>query len=139
MSAGSTLVLRVYYEDTDASGVAYHTSYLRWFERGRTEWLRACGYGQQQLMQEHGVAFTLAEIQVRYRSPARLDDALEVHTAVLKLGRASLSFRQTLHGADGALLTEAEARVACVDSVRFQPIALPPDLLASLRHAELAN
>lgn len=139
MTASATLTLRVYYEDTDASGVAYHASYLRWFERGRTEWLRALGFDQQQLMREQGIAFTISDLSIRYRRPARLDDLLQVQTEVVKFGRASLQFRQRLSGPQSLLLSEAEVRAGCVDSVRFSPIALPAAILHRLRGPELAD
>ena len=79
------LQLRVYWEDTDASGVVYHANYLKWAERGRTEWLRALGGEQQRWIVEAGIAFTVAEMTVRYRRPARLDDRLEVRTRPLRV------------------------------------------------------
>ncbi|SEQ61454.1 acyl-CoA thioester hydrolase [Solimonas aquatica] len=139
MSQLSSLQLRVYYEDTDASGVVYHANYLRYFERGRTEWLRAHGYDQQALMREQNIAFTLAELQIRYRLPARLDDRLQVQTEVSRLGRASLQFAQRVLRQDGVLLCEAQAKVGCVDAQRFAPLALPSAMLDRLRGAELAD
>jgi len=121
--------IRVYYEDTDASGVAYHANYLRWFERARTEWLRARGYGQERLRVEEGVAFTVSTIEVEYRKPARLDDELQVQTRVAELRRASLIFEQSLLRADGQLLSTARVRIACVDAATFRPKALPPGII----------
>jgi len=122
--------LRVYYEDTDASGVAYHANYLRWFERARTEWLRAQGYGQEQLRTELGVAFTVAGLEIAYLRPARLDDELEVVTMVAERRRASLRFEQQLRrpGQPGAVLARVSVRVACVDAGRFKPCAMPEAL-----------
>lgn len=118
--------LRVYWEDTDASGVVYHANYLRWFERARTEWLRARGFDQETLRVRDGVAFTVADLSIRYRRPARLDDALEVRLEVPELRRASLGFRQGLYRlADGELLAEASVRVGCVDAASFRPRPLP--------------
>jgi len=122
--------VRVYYEDTDASAVAYHANYLRWFERARTEWLRGRGYGQEALRVEAGVAFTVSKIEIDYRKPARLDDALEVHTRIAELRGASLIFEQRLCRPGSAeALTTARVRVACVDAVTFRPKALPAGLL----------
>jgi len=131
MSAGSVFVFpaRVYYEDTDASGVVYHANYLRWFERARTEWLRALGLGQEQLMRQLAVAFTVANIEIDFRAPARLDDALEVHTAVPLMRRASIVFEQTLYRAgESQLLARAKVRVGCVSSTDFRPMPLPEAL-----------
>jgi acyl-CoA thioester hydrolase len=88
--------LRVYWEDTDASGVVYHANYLKWFERARTEWLRALGYSQDKLMTEVSIAFTVASIEILYRRPARLDDEVEVFTSIAELKNVSLTFSQVL-------------------------------------------
>lgn len=124
------LPLRVYYEDTDASAVAYHASYLRWFERARTEWLRGRGYSQELLRVDAGVAFTVSKIEIEYRKPARLDDQLEVLTRVAELRRASLIFEQELRRAGAVeVLAFARSRVACVDAATFRPKGLPAGLL----------
>lgn len=119
--------IRVYWEDTDASGVVYHANYLRWFERARTEWLRARGYDQESMRTQLGVAFTVAGLEIRYLRPARLDDALEVTTQAIEIKRASLSFRQQLRRAgSGELLSDTTVRAGCVDAATFRPRALPP-------------
>jgi acyl-CoA thioester hydrolase len=120
--------IRVYYEDTDASGVAYHASYLRWFERARTEWVRDRGLSQEVLRLEHGIAFTVANIEVDYVRPARLDDELTVVTAISELRRVSLGFRQELRKA-GEILARARVRAACVDAATFRPAKMPARLL----------
>ena len=119
--------LRFYWEDTDASGVVYHANYLRWFERARTEWLRALGYSQERLMSEVGIAFTVASIEIQYRRPARLDDLLDVVTRVSEIRNVSLSFTQSLQRPDapGQILTQAQVRVACVDAKTFVPRRIP--------------
>lgn len=118
--------VRAYWEDTDASGVVYHANYLRWFERARTEWLRARGYDQESMRVQLGIAFTVASLEIRYARPARLDDALEIHTEVVEIKRASLSFRQRLlRPGSGELLSEATVRAGCVDAATFKPRALP--------------
>lgn len=134
VAAGTTsFALRVYYEDTDASGVVYHASYLRFFERARTEWLRAQGFGQEQLRSESALAFTVASLQIDFRRPARLDDELRIETVVQAVRRASLVFAQTLlRHADGEVLSEAQVRVACVAAADFRLLPLPRDLFAHL-------
>lgn len=123
--------IRVYWEDTDASGVVYHANYLRWFERARTEWLRARGYDQESMRTQLGVAFTVAGLEIRYLRPARLDDALEVTTQAIEIKRASLSFRQQLRRAgSGEVLSDTTVRAGCVDAATFRPRALPPMNLA---------
>ncbi|MGQ3057643.1 MAG: tol-pal system-associated acyl-CoA thioesterase [Nevskia sp.] len=120
--------LRVYYEDTDLSGVVYHANYLKFFERARTEWLRALGCSQERLRDEVQVVFTVSQINVAFRSPARLDDELEATVAVTELKRASLVLSQTLRLREqpDRLLASAEVRVASVDAASFRPTALPP-------------
>jgi acyl-CoA thioester hydrolase len=122
------LPVRVYYEDTDAGGVVYHTGYIRFFERARTEWLRALGYSQQQLAEEAGVLFTVVELVVRYLKPARLDDMLEVLARARIAGGASVAFEQEIRNAAGELLAEGEVRVACVAVDSLKPRRLPADL-----------
>ncbi len=117
--------IRVYYEDTDAGGVVYHTGYIRYFERARTEWLRTLGYSQKRLSEVEGVLFTVVDLQIRYRKPARLDDSLEVVTRAELAGHASVMFEQQLVGPGGELLVEGKVRVACVDAQSFRPRRLP--------------
>lgn len=115
--------IRVYYEDTDAAGIVYYAGYLRFIERGRTEFLRALGHDQNQLMKE-GVAFAVRSLSAEYLLPARLDDLLTVETAVAHLGRAQLTFhQQVLRGEE--LLLDAKIRIACIDPVRSKPIPIP--------------
>ena len=118
--------VRVYWEDTDAGGVVYHTSYLRFFERGRTEWLRSLGYSQGELAQQTGMLFTVVDLTVSFAGPARLDDLLVVHTRVIDLGGASVTFEQQLQrqGDAGPLVT-GTVRVACLDARSFKPRRLP--------------
>jgi acyl-CoA thioester hydrolase len=126
MSAPFTLPIRIYWEDTDASGVVYHANYLRYFERARSEWLRALGHDQESMRTRHGVAFTVASLEIRYLRPARLGDALEATVNISERRRASLSFVQELRRvADGQLLAQATVRAGCVDMATFRPRPLP--------------
>jgi len=127
--------VRVYYEDTDAAGIVYHASYLRFMERARTEWLRSRGLEPTRLEREDGVVFVVSRIDVRYRRPARLDDALAVEADVSQVGRASFHMSQrVLRGGD--LLCTAELRVGCLDSTSLRPRALPPVLIPELRRED---
>ncbi len=116
--------VRVYYEDTDAGGVVYHTGYIRFFERARTEWLRALGFSLHQLAEEKRVLFTVVDLAIRYRRPARLDDLLEVVSRARVAG-ASVLFEQAVQAQDGQVLAEGEVRVACVDAQSFRPQRMP--------------
>lgn len=118
--------LRVYYEDTDTAGIVYYANYLRFLERGRTEFLRTLGFQQQQLMLEN-VSFAVTSISANYRQPAKLDDHLEVTTGIEDLRRAQLVFDQSIWRGD-QLLLDAKIRVACVDPSKGKPIAMRRDI-----------
>lgn len=117
------LTLRVYYEDTDAAGIVYYANYLRFLERGRTEFLRMLGHDQNDLMRE-GIAFAVRSVSAEFLKPAKLDDLLTVETAIASLGRAQVTFFQrVLRGTE--LLLDAKIRVACIDPARGKPIPMP--------------
>lgn len=122
-----SLPLRVYHEDTDASGVVYHANYLRYFERARSEWVRTMGLDQERMMREQGLAFTVASMNIQFLRPARLGDELVATVEVLQRKRVSLMFRQLLKRHSVTLAT-AEVRVACVSMSDFKPCPLPPFL-----------
>jgi acyl-CoA thioester hydrolase len=124
--------IRVYYEDTDAGGVVYHTGYIRYFERARTEWLRALGYSQTQLAQEARVLFTVVDLQIHFRRPARLDDEVVVVSVPTLAGGASMNFAQSVVSSTGEVLAEGSVRVACVDAQTFRARRLPAAVLAGL-------
>jgi acyl-CoA thioester hydrolase len=115
--------VRVYYEDTDAASIVYYANYLRFIERGRTEFLRSLGHDQHRLMQE-GVAFAVRSASVEFLKPAKLDDLLTIETAVSSLGRAQVSFVQRIRR-DHELLLDAKIRVACIDPAAVRPIRMP--------------
>jgi acyl-CoA thioester hydrolase len=118
-----TISIRVYYEDTDAAGIVYYASYLRFIERGRTEFLRALGHDQSQLMSE-GTAFAVRSVSAEFLKPAKLDDLLVVETAIASLGRAQVVFAQRVLR-DREVLLDAKIRVACIDPARGKPIPMP--------------
>lgn len=120
--------VRVYYEDTDAGGVVFYANYLKFFERARSEWLRAAGIGQQLLMQTDGVMFVVKSTVLDYHAPAQLDDELDLTVVVEKQGRASVQFtQQAWRGAQ--LLTTGRIKVACVDAKSFRPCPIPAPVL----------
>jgi len=124
--------VRVYYEDTDAGGIVYYANYLKFFERARTEWLRAAGVGQQSLLEEHGAGFVVRSAQIDYHAAARLDDELTLLLEVSRFGRASVEFsQQALRGEQ--LLASAVVKVGCVDLNTLRPRALPDDAAAKMR------
>ena len=124
---------RVYYEDTDASGIVYHTSYLKYMERARTEYLRALGYSQKQLRIEEGIVFVVNRIHIDFKRPAVFDDDLTVSSAVSKTAGASLSFHQSIYR-NTEELCEASIAVACLSADRHTPKRVPTSLLADFTH-----
>ncbi|MBE0548173.1 MAG: tol-pal system-associated acyl-CoA thioesterase [Rubrivivax sp.] len=123
--------LRVYWEDTDAGGVVFYANYLKFFERARTEWLRALGCGQQALRERTGALFVVTDTTLRYRAPARLDDLLEVTVELRASGRASMTLAQQAWRGD-TLLAEGEIRIGCVDEGTFRPRRIPTELMNTL-------
>jgi acyl-CoA thioester hydrolase len=127
-----TWTVRVYYEDTDTGGIVYYANYLKFFERARTEWLRAAGFGQHRLSEEFHLQFVVAEVTCRYRAPARLDDLLEIDLAVARAGRASIVFEQAARR-EGTVLATAAVKVGCIDARTFAPMAMPDAMLTAFR------
>ena len=123
--------LRVYYEDTDAGGVVYHATYLRFAERARTEALRDAGISHAELLANYGVMFMVRRIEVDYLRPARLDDSLTVVTELLAVGGASAMLRQDVQGPDGSCAI-LMVRLACVKPGDGRPGRLPHRWRAAL-------
>jgi acyl-CoA thioester hydrolase len=119
------LWVRVYYEDTDFSGRVYHASYLKFLERGRTEWLRARGVAHRDLMEKESVAFAVRSLKIEYLQPAAMDDLLRVETAVAAARGASIRFQQRIVRGDDELAA-ADVLVAAVRNGR--PARIPADL-----------
>jgi acyl-CoA thioester hydrolase len=130
--------LRVYYEDTDAGGIVFYANYLKFFERARTEWLRAAGVGQQLLANESGCMFVVKNASIDYHSPAKLDDSLEISVRILKLGRASVLFTQEawrMNDQDPVRLCTGSIRVGCVDANSMRPTEIPVAVFKKIRNA----
>jgi acyl-CoA thioester hydrolase len=123
--------LRVYWEDTDAGGVVFYANYLKFFERARTEWLRALGIGQQALRERTGAIFVVTDTRVRYRAPARLDDLLDITVELRAGGKASMQIAQQAWRGS-ALLAEGDIRIGCVDEGTFRPRRIPTAILDTL-------
>jgi acyl-CoA thioester hydrolase len=122
---------RVYWEDTDAGGIVYYANYLRFLERARSEWLRACGVSQRALAVDPGVIFSVVAVEAQYRRPARLDDVLAIGCEPRRDGGACVLFDQSIWrtAADGELLLSASVRVACLDAASLKPRRLPEVIL----------
>ena len=126
------LPVRVYYEDTDFTGVVYHANYLRYFERGRSEFLRLTGVSHTQLRaMDQPMAFVVVRMTIDYRKAARIDDALIVRTQYQRIQKARLHVHQTLmRGLD--VIAEAVEEIACID-LDGRPRRPPPALMDGLR------
>ncbi|MEO6921760.1 MAG: tol-pal system-associated acyl-CoA thioesterase [Collimonas sp.] len=129
--------IRVYYEDTDAGGVVFYANYLKFFERARTEWLRAAGIGQRSLEQTDGAIFIVKSTSVDYHSPAKLDDELQLTVVVERIGRVAVEFiQQAWRVGDGepVLMATGRITVVCVGADTFRPRGIPKHVLENIRH-----
>ncbi len=123
--------IRIYYEDTDAGGIVYHSNYLKYFERARTEMLRSCGISQHRLLADN-IGFVVKNMQIDFIKGATLDESLTVNSYVKEQKRASLIFHQELVNADQQVMCKAMVTVACVNSAKMKPQAIPHDLVTEL-------
>jgi acyl-CoA thioester hydrolase len=126
-----SITLRVYWEDTDAGGVVYYANYLKFFERARTEWLRALGLEQRYLQKAAGGVFVVSEANAKYLRPARLDDQLRVTTHLRDMGRSTCTIDQEIQRIGAAeaevpqVLCQGTIRIAWVDSQTFRSARIP--------------
>lgn len=123
--------VRVYYEDTDAGGVVYHTNYIKFMERARTEWLRNLGFEQDELLAREGVIFAVHSVQADFFLPAKFNDELIVSSRVIKKGKASITIEQEVikkyqdTNKKDDVLCKGIVKVATLDGVNFKPKAMP--------------
>ena len=119
--------LRVYFEDTDAGGMAYHARYLHWAERARTESLRAIGLPHNLMIERHRALLVVRRVEVEYWRPARLDDAVVVETAILRVTGAQILLSQTVRAAEGVgeRLAGLKVGLVCVGQESLKPVPLP--------------
>jgi len=134
MNKTFSIPIRVYYEDTDTGGVVYHSNYLNFMERARTEWLRSFGFEQDELRRRDGVIFAVSAVNIAFRRPARFNELLAVTVEVVRRGAASLTLAQEVRRAD-EVLASAEVRIACIDVERFAPVAIPAPVAARIAAA----
>ena len=123
--------IRVIYGDTDQMGVVYYANYLRYFEAGRNEFIRAKGLRYRDFEERHRLALPVVEVAVRFRTPARYDDLLAVETSLVEVRRASARFDYRLVREDGELLATGHTLHACVD-LEGRVQRMPRDLLDRL-------
>ena len=125
--------IRVYYEDTDAAGVVYYANYLKFLERARTEWIGSLGYPVNVLESEHNAIFVVNRLEIDYRRPARLGDALTVTVAIVECGKVRLVAAQDVTR-DGEMLASARVALACIDPRTWRPARIPAPILAPLEN-----
>ncbi|MGY3569322.1 tol-pal system-associated acyl-CoA thioesterase [Vibrio paucivorans] len=125
----------VYYEDTDAGGVVYHANYIKFLERARTEMLRSLGVSQKVLL-EQKTGFVVRHIDIDFLQGGHLDDQLDVKTSVAQLKKASIVFCQEIVNPDGAILCKAMVKVACIDTDKMRPKAMPQSILLEFTHSD---
>ncbi len=124
--------VQVYYEDTDAGGVVYHSQYLNFMERARTEFLRHVGFVQTALKDDLGILFVVRDIQIRFKKPAKFDDALNVKTKLMNVGRSLLEFEQNIYRGDEHLIA-ATVEVVCIGAESFKPSSIPEVMMTKLK------
>ncbi|MET0748703.1 MAG: tol-pal system-associated acyl-CoA thioesterase [Rhizobium sp.] len=133
------LLQRVYYEDTDFSGLVYHARYLHFLERGRTDYLRCLGVEQRELVtaDEEGLVFVVHRMEIDFKGPARMDDVLAIRTVTEKAGGAKMVLTQEIRR-DGVLLIAAKVIIAVINA-KGRPRRLPEALAEQLLHASAPN
>ena len=127
--------IRIFYEDTDAGGVVYHSNFLNFCERARTEWLRQIGVGRERLQREFDVMFVVRRANIDWRRPALLDDLLVIETRLKSVGKVRMTFQQIIKRDDKAL-ANVEVEVVAVNS-NFAPTQLPETLLKLMPDAPM--
>ena len=130
MSKPFELPVRVYYEDTDAQGVVYYANYFRFLERARTEWLRSLGIDMARLQDRDRRIFVVAEVNVKFHAPARLNEDLVVTAALQERTRVAFDIEQNIYRgtADGELLLSGIVKAAYLDADSMRPQRLPPSI-----------
>lgn len=125
--------VRVFYEDTDSTGLVYHASFLRFMERARTEWLRSFGFELPALRQQHNVLFSVSRLKIDYLIPARFNDMLDIGVALARLGGASFMLDQGIRRGTEELLCRGKVRIACVDAESMRPRSIPQSICSELK------
>ena len=124
---------RVYYEDTDAGGVVFYANYLKFIERGRTEYLRDLGFDQGKITKEKNIVFVVKSLSADYLSPAYLDDMIQVQTNIKLTKNASLVFTQKILNLEkNTVLFNAEVKVVSVLKNNLKPCAIPQEIMEKL-------
>lgn len=124
--------IRIYYEDTDAGGIVYYANYLKYAERARTEFLRHLGINQEDMLKNKGMGFVVRECHINYKSPAKLDDALNITCKVTEIKGVSLKMEQKLYRND-TILSEIEISLVFLSLPAMRPTKIPSEIIALLQ------
>ena len=116
--------VRIYFEDTDSGGVVYHSNYLKFMERARTEWLRSLNLNQADLKKKDKVMFVVAKVYIDYKKAAQFNDALDIETSVDNIGASKVDLTQNIMK-NSELYTSAKVSIACIHSETFKPQRIP--------------
>ncbi len=119
--------IRIYYEDTDAGGIVYYANYLKYAERARTEFLRHLGINQQEMLKNQECGFVVRNCNISYKSPARLDDALNITCKVTELKGASLKMEQKLYR-ENTIICEIEITLVFLNLATMRPSKIPAEI-----------
>ena len=123
---------RIYYEYTDSTEFVYHTNYLKFMERARTEWLDSLGFSQRALKQNHNIFFVVKTAKINYIKPAKLDDMLFLTIRELVMKKASLKIKQDIALVENQIICEGEFVLACVSSISSTPVKIPDQILLAI-------
>lgn len=126
-----SIPIRVYYEDTDAGQVVYHANYVKFMERARTEWLRARGFEQDELMRRDGILFAVRSAKLDFLKPARFNDLLQATVQISQQRNTSIIFSQQIRR-DELSLCEGEVKIVCLDAETFTPCPIPAHIKTRL-------
>jgi acyl-CoA thioester hydrolase len=126
------LQVRVYYEDTDAGGVVYHSNYLKFMERARTEWLRHIGFEQDILIEENEILFAVRHINIDFHKPAHFNELLNVKTHITDQRKASLVFEQIIFNQTEEIICKARIKIACLNYKTMKPEPIPETIISEL-------
>lgn len=132
---GGEHFVRVYYEDSDAGGIVYYANYLKFLERGRTEWLRDLGF-EQDILLEQSIGFVVKWVEMHNHAPARFNQVLRICSEAVNCKGASIQFKQKIIGPEGNTLVDANIKVACVNIDTMKPVRIPSAILGELTRAD---
>ena len=116
--------IRIYFEDTDSGGVVYHSNYLKFMERARTEWLRSLELNQANMKKKDKIMFVVANVNIDYKKAARFNDELDIETSIDKIGASRVDLTQNIMK-NSDLYTSAKVNIACIHSETFKPQRIP--------------